>query len=91
MVFNCFSFFPLEADSVSLGPALKLTFSIRPRSLTGVLIHIGSQSGQHLSVYMEAGKVCSRMLTWEGRGSQSPLTETNQSEDRHRQSPVLYL
>ncbi|XP_028615306.1 laminin subunit alpha-3 [Grammomys surdaster] len=47
----------LLANSVSLGPELKLTFSIRPRSLTGVLIHIGSRSGQHLSVYMEAGKV----------------------------------
>lgn len=45
------------ANSVSLGPELKLTFSIRPRSLTGVLIHVGSQSGQRLSVYMEAGKV----------------------------------
>lgn len=45
------------ANSVSLGPELRLTFSIRPRSLTGVLIHVGSQSGQRLSVYMEAGKV----------------------------------
>uniref|UniRef100_A0A8C5NVV6 Laminin subunit alpha-3 n=1 Tax=Jaculus jaculus TaxID=51337 RepID=A0A8C5NVV6_JACJA len=45
------------AKSVLLGPGFKLTFSIRPRSLTGILIYIGSQPGQHLSVYMEAGKV----------------------------------
>nr|XP_051707297.1 laminin subunit alpha-3 isoform X2 [Oryctolagus cuniculus] len=45
------------ANSVSLGPEFKLAFSIRPRSLTGILIHVGSQPGQHLSVYMEAGQV----------------------------------
>ncbi|XP_054439429.1 laminin subunit alpha-3 isoform X2 [Pteronotus mesoamericanus] len=45
------------ANSVSLGPEFKLLFSIRPRSLTGILIHIGSQPGRHLCVYMEAGKV----------------------------------
>ncbi|XP_042095481.1 laminin subunit alpha-3 isoform X1 [Ovis aries] len=45
------------ANSVSLGPEFKLVFSIRPRSLTGILIHIGSQPGEHLGVYMEAGKV----------------------------------
>ncbi|XP_036060854.1 LOW QUALITY PROTEIN: laminin subunit alpha-3 [Onychomys torridus] len=45
------------ANSVSLGPEFQLIFSIRPRSLTGTLIHIGSQSGPHLSVYMEAGKI----------------------------------
>lgn len=57
---------------MTLGPEFQLLFSIRPRSLTGTLIHIGSQSGPHLSVYMEAGKVCLH-----GRGgSQIPLTET---------------
>ncbi|KAM5219505.1 laminin subunit alpha-3 isoform 2-T2 [Hipposideros larvatus] len=45
------------ANSVLLGPEFKLIFSIRPRSLTGILVHIGSQSGRHLCVYMEAGKV----------------------------------
>lgn len=45
------------ANSVLLGPEFKLVFSIRPRSLTGILIHIGSQPGRHLCVYMEAGKV----------------------------------
>nr|XP_019596793.1 PREDICTED: laminin subunit alpha-3 isoform X1 [Rhinolophus sinicus] len=45
------------AKSVLLGPEFKLVFSIRPRSLTGILIHIGSQPGRHLCVYMEAGKV----------------------------------
>nr|XP_035954011.1 laminin subunit alpha-3 isoform X7 [Halichoerus grypus] len=45
------------ANSVLLGPEFKLVFSIRPRSLTGILIHVGSQPGRHLCVYMEAGKV----------------------------------
>uniref|UniRef100_A0A2K6FCC1 Laminin subunit alpha 3 n=1 Tax=Propithecus coquereli TaxID=379532 RepID=A0A2K6FCC1_PROCO len=45
------------ANSVLLGPEFKLVFSIRPRSLTGILIHIGSQPWKHLCVYMEAGKV----------------------------------
>ncbi|XP_039073654.1 laminin subunit alpha-3 isoform X2 [Hyaena hyaena] len=45
------------ANSVLLGPEFKLVFSIRPRSLTGILMHIGSQPGKHLCVYMEAGKV----------------------------------
>uniref|UniRef100_G3T1I4 Laminin subunit alpha 3 n=1 Tax=Loxodonta africana TaxID=9785 RepID=G3T1I4_LOXAF len=44
-------------NSVLLGPEFKLVFSIRPRSLTGILIHIGSQPEKHLCVYMEAGKV----------------------------------
>ncbi|XP_040840615.1 laminin subunit alpha-3 isoform X1 [Ochotona curzoniae] len=47
----------LLANSVSWGPEFKIVFSIRPRSLTGILIHIGSQPKQHLSVYMEAGQV----------------------------------
>lgn len=45
------------ANSVFLGPEFKLVFSIRPRSLTGILIHIGSQPKRHLCVYMEEGKV----------------------------------
>ncbi|XP_036761629.2 laminin subunit alpha-3 isoform X2 [Manis pentadactyla] len=56
-------YFPQEGghvalvNSVLLGPEFKLVFSIRPRSLTGMLIHIGSQPRKHLHVYMEAGKV----------------------------------
>lgn len=45
------------ANSVFLGPEFKLVFSIRPRSLTGILVFIGTQAGKHLCVYMEAGKV----------------------------------
>ncbi|XP_044921392.1 laminin subunit alpha-3 isoform X5 [Mustela putorius furo] len=45
------------ANSVLLGPEFKLVFSIRPRSLTGILIHVGSRPGRHLCVYLEAGKV----------------------------------
>lgn len=67
MMFNCLFiyFFLLKANSVLLGPEFKLVFSIRPRSLTGILIHIGSQPGRHLCVYMEAGKVHSSLMTWE--------------------------
>lgn len=49
---------------MSLGPEFKLLFSIRPRSLTGVLLHVGRQPGRHLRVYLEAGKVRS----WGGGG-----------------------
>ncbi|XP_010637029.1 laminin subunit alpha-3 isoform X1 [Fukomys damarensis] len=59
------------ANSVLLGPEFKLMFSIRPRSLTGILIHIGSQRGQHLSVYMEAGKVTASVDSGAGRMSTS--------------------
>lgn len=45
------------ANPVFLGPEFKLVFSIRPRSLTGILVFIGTQAGKHLCVYMEAGKV----------------------------------
>nr|KAF6358406.1 laminin subunit alpha 3 [Pipistrellus kuhlii] len=45
------------ADSVSLGPEFKLLVSIRPRSLTGVLLHVGRQPGRHLRVHLEAGQV----------------------------------
>ena len=62
---TCFLNFLLKANSVSLGPEFKLVFNIRPRSLTGILIHIGSQPGQHLCVYMEGGKVRGPLMTWE--------------------------
>ncbi|TEA34109.1 hypothetical protein DBR06_SOUSAS34410006 [Sousa chinensis] len=45
------------ANSVLLGPEFKLVFSIRPKSLTGILFHIRSQPRELLCVYMEAGKV----------------------------------
>ena len=60
---TCFFNFLLKANSVSLGPEFKLVFSIRPRSLTGILIHIGSKPGEHLCVYMEAGKVRGPLMT----------------------------
>ncbi|KAM6148377.1 laminin subunit alpha-3 [Erethizon dorsatum] len=59
------------ANSVLLEPEFKLMFSIRPRSLTGLLIHIGSQRGEHLSVYMEAGKVTASVDSGAGRMSTS--------------------
>ncbi|KAM5221986.1 laminin subunit alpha-3 [Ctenodactylus gundi] len=59
------------ANSVLLGPEFKLGFSIRPRSLTGILIHIASQLGQFLSVYMESGKVTASVDNRIGRASTS--------------------
>lgn len=64
---------------MSLGPEFQLIFSIRPRSLTGTLIHIGSQSGQHLSVSMEAGKVC---LHGRGEGARFYQQRRSKSEAR---------
>ncbi|XP_038186225.1 laminin subunit alpha-3 isoform X2 [Arvicola amphibius] len=60
-------------NSVSLGPEFQLIVSIRPRSLTGTLIHIGSQSGQRLSVYMDAGKVTASMNS-EAGGTSTSIT-----------------
>lgn len=60
--FFSFLFCLLKANSVSWGPEFKIVFSIRPRSLTGILIHIGSQPKQHLSVYLEAGQVSSNLI-----------------------------
>lgn len=54
------------ANPVLLGPEFRLVFSIRPRSLTGILIHIGSQPRKHLCVYMEAGKVMASLDSEEG-------------------------
>ncbi|XP_006104519.1 laminin subunit alpha-3 [Myotis lucifugus] len=54
------------ANSVSLGPEFKLLFSIRPRSLTGVLLHVGRQPGRHLRVYLEAGKVVASVASEAG-------------------------
>ncbi|XP_023597830.1 laminin subunit alpha-3 isoform X2 [Trichechus manatus latirostris] len=59
------------ANSVLLGPEFKLVFSIRPRSLTGILIHIGSQPEKHLCVYMEAGKVTASVDSGAGEISTS--------------------
>nr|XP_035126645.2 LOW QUALITY PROTEIN: laminin subunit alpha-3 [Callithrix jacchus] len=59
------------AHSVLLGPEFKLVFSMRPRSLTGILIHIGSQPGKHLCVYMEAGKLTASMESGAGGTSTS--------------------
>ncbi|XP_023063546.1 laminin subunit alpha-3 isoform X2 [Piliocolobus tephrosceles] len=61
----------ISAHSVLLGPEFKLVFSIRPRSLTGILIHIGSQPGKHLCVYLEAGKVTASMDSGAGGTSTS--------------------
>ncbi|XP_023576160.1 laminin subunit alpha-3 [Octodon degus] len=65
------------ADSVLLEPELKLMFSIRPQSLTGLLVHIGSQRGQRLSVYMEAGKVTASVDS--GAGTLSTSVTPKQS------------
>uniref|UniRef100_A0A4X2JNT0 Laminin subunit alpha 3 n=1 Tax=Vombatus ursinus TaxID=29139 RepID=A0A4X2JNT0_VOMUR len=49
-------YFSQEGGHISFGEE-QLLVSIRPRSLSGILVHFGRQPGQHLSVYMEEGKV----------------------------------
>lgn len=80
---------------MSLGPEFKLLFSIRPRSLTGLLLHVGSQPGRHLRVYLETGKVRSRGgpeggPRREGGGSdaRSGLSQGGSSEEGSEPSPV---
>uniref|UniRef100_F7CRB3 Laminin subunit alpha-3 n=1 Tax=Monodelphis domestica TaxID=13616 RepID=F7CRB3_MONDO len=57
-------------NSWMVGKEFKIIFSIRPRSLTGLLMHTGSQPGKHLSVYMEEGKVTASV----GSGAGEMLT-----------------
>ncbi|XP_062987370.1 laminin subunit alpha-3 [Elgaria multicarinata webbii] len=48
-------------STFSMNLEYQITFKIRPRSLTGILIHTGSKRGNYLTVYMEEG-----MLTASG-------------------------
>lgn len=52
-------------DSFVVGSSFEVVFDIRPRSLSGVLLHAGDSSrprrgpntGHHLSLYMHRGEV----------------------------------
>ncbi|KAM4604969.1 laminin subunit alpha-3-like isoform 2-T2 [Polymixia lowei] len=56
-------------DSLVVGSSFELLFDIRPRSLTGVLLHVGNLSrtrhgpavGHHLSLYMLGGEVVAQV------------------------------
>ncbi|XP_051826295.1 laminin subunit alpha-3 isoform X1 [Antechinus flavipes] len=54
-------------DSWMQGKEFKIVFGIRPRSLTGILMHFGGQSGKYLSVYMEEGKVTATVDSGDGK------------------------
>ncbi|XP_010131481.1 PREDICTED: laminin subunit alpha-3, partial [Buceros rhinoceros silvestris] len=40
-----------------MGSDFRIVFTIRPRSLTGILLHAGSKQDNYLTVYMEGGRV----------------------------------
>lgn len=52
--------FFISDDSFVVGSSFELLFNIRPRSPTGLLLHVGDSSrsqGHYLSVYMLRGEV----------------------------------
>ncbi len=59
------SVFCIADDSFVVGSSFEVLFNIRPRSLTGLLLHVGDSSrsqygpamGQYLTVYMLRGEV----------------------------------
>ncbi|XP_036940486.1 laminin subunit alpha-3-like isoform X2 [Acanthopagrus latus] len=61
-------------DSFVVGSSFELLFSIRPRSPTGLLLHVGDSSrsrygpamGQYLSVYMLSGEVVAQVNNGNG-------------------------
>eukprot|EP00063_Salmo_salar_P020916 XP_013995751.1 PREDICTED: laminin subunit alpha-3-like isoform X7 [Salmo salar] len=61
-------------DSFVLGSSFEVVFDIRPRSLSGVLLHAGDSSrprrgpntGHHLSLYMHRGEVVARVNSGAG-------------------------
>ncbi|XP_035644145.2 laminin subunit alpha-3-like isoform X3 [Oncorhynchus keta] len=66
-------------DSFVVGSSFEVVFDIRPRSLTGVLLHVGDSSrprrgpntGHHLSLYMHRGEVVARVNNGAGEFSVS--------------------
>uniref|UniRef100_A0A674EKB8 Laminin subunit alpha 3 n=1 Tax=Salmo trutta TaxID=8032 RepID=A0A674EKB8_SALTR len=67
-------------DSFVLGSSFEVVFDIRPRSLTGVLLHAGDSSrprrgpntGHHLSLYMHRGEVSLPCTGMSGLGQSQP-------------------
>ncbi|KAJ8372354.1 hypothetical protein AAFF_G00290230 [Aldrovandia affinis] len=44
-------------DSFVVGISFELVFEVRPRTLTGVIFHVGGNQGHHLSLYLRRGQV----------------------------------
>lgn len=44
-------------DSLSLGLEFELEFEIRPRSISGILVHVQRVNGEYLNIHMSQGKV----------------------------------
>lgn len=67
-------------DSFVLGSSFEVVFDIRPRSLSGVLLHAGDSSrprrgpntGHHLSLYMHRGEVSLPCTGLSGLGQSQP-------------------
>uniref|UniRef100_A0A8C9W9F3 Laminin subunit alpha 3 n=1 Tax=Scleropages formosus TaxID=113540 RepID=A0A8C9W9F3_SCLFO len=51
-------------DSFVVGLSFELVFEVRPRNLTGVLFHVESPHGHHLSLFMKKGEVSPLLATW---------------------------
>ncbi|KAM3866222.1 laminin subunit alpha-3-like [Diretmus argenteus] len=71
-------------ESSVVGSSYELLFDIRPRSLTGVLLHVGDSSrtqrghtvGRYLSIYMLGGEVVAQVNNGEGEFMVSVLPKT---------------
>lgn len=67
-------------DSFVVGSSFEVVFDIRPRSLSGVLLHAGDSSrprrgpntGHHLSLYMHRGEVSLPCTGLSGLGQSQP-------------------
>ncbi|KAJ1155102.1 hypothetical protein NDU88_007838 [Pleurodeles waltl] len=44
-------------DSLSLGLEFELEFEVRPRSISGILVHVQRVNGEYLNIHMTQGKV----------------------------------
>ncbi|MFT7812246.1 laminin subunit alpha-3 [Arapaima gigas] len=44
-------------NSFVVGFSFELVFEVRPRNLTGIVFHVGSSHGHHLSLFMRKGEV----------------------------------
>ncbi|XP_035285918.1 laminin subunit alpha-3-like isoform X12 [Anguilla anguilla] len=44
-------------DNFVVGVSFELVFEVRPRTLTGVIFHVGGKGGHHLSLFLRRGEV----------------------------------
>uniref|UniRef100_A0A8C4YYG1 Laminin subunit alpha 3 n=1 Tax=Gadus morhua TaxID=8049 RepID=A0A8C4YYG1_GADMO len=74
----------MASDDFVVGEDFELLFDIRPRNLTGVLLHVGNFSrakhgaseGHHLSLYMLKGEVIAQVNNGAGEFSVSVMPKT---------------